>query len=136
MASMPIEMTRWLSKTGRQVTPLLVDFQIPPPAPAAKNVFEGDGMPVTSEMRPCVFAGPIFRQRKPAIVAESSSNAGLVCAGALDAAIRINATEPVQAKGKRRIGSFGEECKEEAKLPSCGTVVNGEPGTKKRSRVS
>jgi hypothetical protein len=73
IASMPIEMTRWLSNTGRQVTPSFVDFQIPPPAAAAKNVFDGDGMPVTSEIRPIVFAGPTFRQRKPAIVAESSS---------------------------------------------------------------
>jgi hypothetical protein len=74
MASMPIEMTRWLSNTGRQVTPLLVDFQIPPPAAAAKKVFEGDGMPVTSDTRPIVFAGPTLRQRKPAMVVESSSN--------------------------------------------------------------
>src|SRR5512143_2793514 len=71
MASMPIEITRWLSNTGRHVTPLLIDFQIPPPAAAAKNVFDGEGMPTTSETRPMVFAGPTFRQRKPAIVAES-----------------------------------------------------------------
>ena len=73
MASMPIEMTRWLSNTGRHVTPLLVDFQMPPAAAAAKNVFDGDGIPVTSDMRPIVFAGPTFRQRNPAIVRESSS---------------------------------------------------------------
>src|SRR5215467_2174268 len=81
MASMPIEMTRWLSKTGRQVTPLFVDFQMPPAAAAAKNVLDGDGIPVTSEMRPIVFAGPIFRHRNPATVSESSSN-GLAAVGA------------------------------------------------------
>src|SRR5215831_9817709 len=88
MASMPIEMTRWLSNTGRHVTPLLVDFQMPPAAAAAKKVFDGDGIPVTSEMRPIVFAGPMFRHRNPAIVRESSSN-GLVgaCAAAADASI-------------------------------------------------
>ena len=74
IASMPIEMTRWLSNTGRQVTPLFVDFQMPPAAAAAKNVFDGDGMPATSETRPIVFAGPTLRQRKPAMVGESSSN--------------------------------------------------------------
>ena len=37
---------------------------MPPPAAAAKNVFDGDGIPVTSDMRPIVFAGPMFRQRK------------------------------------------------------------------------
>src|SRR5262245_28492750 len=88
MASMPIEMTRWLSNTGRQVTPLFVDFQMPPAAAAAKSVFDGDGIPVTSEMRPIVFAGPMLRQRKPAIVTESSSNgfdAAGACATAADA---------------------------------------------------
>src|SRR5215831_6238569 len=86
MASMPIEMTRWLSNTGRHVTPLLVDFQMPPAAAAAKNVFDGEGIPVTSEMRPIVFAGPMFRHRNPAIVRESSSN-GLAgaCAAVADA---------------------------------------------------
>jgi hypothetical protein len=74
MASMPIEITRWLSNTGRHVTPLFVDFQMPPPAAAAMKVFDGDGMPTTSEIRPIVFAGPTLRQRKPAIVVESSSN--------------------------------------------------------------
>src|SRR5512146_903156 len=65
MASMPIETTRWLSNTGRQVTPLLIDFHMPPPAAAAKNVLEGEGVPVTSETRPIVFAGPTLRQRNP-----------------------------------------------------------------------
>jgi hypothetical protein len=34
IASMPIEMTRWLSNTGRHVVPLFVDFQMPPAAAA------------------------------------------------------------------------------------------------------
>jgi hypothetical protein len=43
---------------------------------------------VTSEIRPIVFAGPMFRHRKPAIVVESSSK-GLdvgACAAALERA--------------------------------------------------
>src|SRR5215212_4563718 len=94
IANMPIEMTRWLSKTGRHVTPLFVDFQMPPAAAAAKNVFDGDGMPATSETRPIVFAGPTFRQRKPAIVVESSSNgfAAGACAVAACANERIAVT--------------------------------------------
>ena len=54
---MPIEITRWLSNTGRQVTPLFVDFQMPPPAAAAKKVFDGDGMPTTSEFGPSCSPG-------------------------------------------------------------------------------
>src|SRR4029078_9156246 len=86
---MPIATTRWLSKTGRHVTPLFVDFQIPPAAAAAKKVFDGDGIPVTSEIRPIVFAGPMFRHRNPAVVRESSSN-GLDAAGACAAAADAN----------------------------------------------
>src|SRR3954467_1979872 len=41
IANIPIEMTRWLSNTGRHVVPLFVDFHNPPPAAAAKNVFDG-----------------------------------------------------------------------------------------------
>src|ERR1044072_5812457 len=95
-ASMPMEITRWLSNTGRQVTPLLVDFQMPPAAAAAKKVFDGDGIPTTSESRPIVLAGPTLRQRNPAMVAESSSN-GLagVCAAATRGASR-------QPSGRRR----------------------------------
>src|SRR5689334_5960261 len=96
MASIPIEMTRWLSKTGRQVTPLFVDFQMPPPAAAAKKVLDGDGMPVTSDTRPIVFAGPTLRQRNPATVVESSSN-GLLAGACAWAA----AAKSVAAIGKR-----------------------------------
>src|SRR4029077_13544649 len=94
IANMPIDTTRWLSKTGRQVTPLFVDFQMPPAAAAAKNVFDGDGIPATSETRPIVFAGPTFRQRKAPIVSVSSSNglgdAAGVCAPDADANVEAN----------------------------------------------
>src|SRR5205809_5328640 len=65
IANIPIEITVFGSKIGRQVTPLLVDFQIPPPAAATKNVLDGDGIPTTSETRPMVLAGRTFRHRKP-----------------------------------------------------------------------
>jgi hypothetical protein len=93
-----------LSNIGRQVVPLFVDFQIPPAAAAAKNVFDGDGMPTTSETRPIVFAGPTFRQRKPAIVVESSSKgfAGVagVCAATLD--VITNVATTMRAMGEDR----------------------------------
>src|ERR1043165_6230281 len=107
IASIPMEITRWLSNTGRHVTPLLVDFQIPPPAAAAKNVFEGDGRPATSEMRPMVFAGPTLRQRKPAIVVESSSK-GLVdgtdCAAAVDVTASAATRRATEEECKGRMG--------------------------------
>ena len=40
---MPIEMTRLSSNTGRQVTPLFVVFQMPPPAAATKSVLRRAG---------------------------------------------------------------------------------------------
>ena len=73
MASMPIEITRLSSNTGRHVVPLLVVFQMPPPAAAANRVLEGPGMPTTSDMRPMKLAGPTVRQRIPATAAESSA---------------------------------------------------------------
>ena len=51
--------------------PALVVFQIPPAAPAMKNVFDGLGMPTTLEVRPPMLAGPMLRQRKPASRVES-----------------------------------------------------------------
>ena len=71
MASSPIDTQRWLSNTGRNVMPALVVFQIPPAAPAMKNVFDGLGMPTTLEVRPPMLAGPMLRQRKPASRVES-----------------------------------------------------------------
>src|SRR5437660_822684 len=56
IASSPIEMQGWLSNTGRNDVPALVVFQIPPAAPATKNVFEGLGMPATLETRPPMLA--------------------------------------------------------------------------------
>src|SRR6266550_4137274 len=78
IASSPIEMQRWLSNTGRNDVPALVVFQIPPAAPATKNVLEGLGMPTTLETRPPMLAGPTLRQRKPARTVESRGAA--VCA--------------------------------------------------------
>ena len=80
IASDPMDTTRWLSNTGRHVTPLLVDFQIPPAAAATKSVLDGDGIPATSDTRPCMFAGPMFLQRNPVTVVESRSNDD-VCVG-------------------------------------------------------
>src|SRR5213595_4279329 len=78
IASSPIEMQGWLSNTGRNVVPALVVFQIPPAAPATKNVFEGLGMPATLETRPPMLAGPTLRHRNPARTVESRGVA--VCA--------------------------------------------------------
>src|SRR5919106_1545749 len=72
MARSPIEITRSLSNTGRNVVPALVVFQIPPVAAATKNVRDGLGMPSTSVIRPAMFAGPMGRQRNAASSVESS----------------------------------------------------------------
>src|SRR5258708_14159171 len=71
MASMPMEMMFLSSNTGRHVTPLLVLFQMPPPAAATKRVLEGPGTPTTSDRRPMNVAGPTVRHLKPATVAEA-----------------------------------------------------------------
>ena len=78
IASSPIAMQRWLSNTGRNVMPALVVFQMPPAAPAMKNVFDGLGMPTTLDVRPPMLAGPMLRQRNAASRVESSG--GVVCA--------------------------------------------------------
>src|SRR5438093_8825107 len=78
IATSPIAMQRWLSNTGRNDVPALVVFQIPPAAPATKNVFEGLGIPTTLDTRPPMLAGPTLRQRNPASRVESSGAA--VCA--------------------------------------------------------
>src|SRR6266853_684683 len=78
IASSPIETQRWLSNTGRNEVPALDVFQMPPAAPAMKNVVDGLGMPTTLDVRPPIFAGPMLRQRKAASVAESSG--GALCA--------------------------------------------------------
>src|SRR2546426_994822 len=72
IASSPIDTQRSLSKTGRNVVPALVVFQIPPAAAATKNVRDGLGMPATLDTRPAMFAGPMLRQRNPASSVESS----------------------------------------------------------------
>src|SRR5258708_33740355 len=80
-ASSPIETQRWLSNTGRNDVPALVVFQMPPAAPAMKNVVDGLGMPTTLDVRPPIFAGPMLRQRKAARVAESSGAAVFAVSG-------------------------------------------------------
>src|SRR5712664_1281504 len=72
IASSPIDTQRSLSKTGRNVVPALVVFQIPPAAAATKKVRDGLGMPATLDTRPAMFAGPMLRQRNPASSVESS----------------------------------------------------------------
>src|ERR1043166_4592577 len=64
IASIPIATTSLSSKIGRQLMPLLFDFQIPPAAEATKRVFDGLGMPCTSETRPMKLDGPTFRHRR------------------------------------------------------------------------
>src|SRR6267142_1247710 len=68
IASSPIDTHFSLSKTGRNVVPALVVFQIPPAAAATKNVRDGLATPDT---RPAMFAGPMLRQRNPASSVES-----------------------------------------------------------------
>src|SRR5260221_12214121 len=75
MASMPMEMMFLSSNTGRHVTPLLVLFQMPPPAAATKSVFDGPGMPTTSDRRPMNVAGPNGRPLKTANGAGSRDRA-------------------------------------------------------------
>src|SRR6058998_2644513 len=72
IASSPIDTHFSFSKTGRNVVPALVVFQMPPAAAATKNVRDGLGMPVTLDTRPPMFAGPMLRQRNPARSVESS----------------------------------------------------------------
>src|SRR5688500_18014216 len=99
IASIPIEMMRLSSNSGRQVMPLFVVFQMPPPAAATYSVFDGPGIPATSERRPMKFAGPTVRHRKPATVAESRVWA--VAAGATPARSAAEA-RAVPRKGRSR----------------------------------
>src|SRR5437016_14665730 len=71
IATSPIDTHFSLSKTGRNVVPALVVFQMPPAAAATKNVFDGLGMPVTLGTRPLMFAGPMLRPRNSADRCES-----------------------------------------------------------------
>ena len=111
MASMPIEITRLSSNTGRHVVPLLVVFQMPPPAAAANRVLEGPGMPTTSDMRPMKLAGPTVRQRMPATAAESSDcapSSGAPSAWAPTSTLPAShAREEIRDIGERWRKSFG-----------------------------
>src|SRR5215467_1226411 len=76
IASMPDDEISLSSKIGRHDTPLLVDLKTPPAAVAMYTVFDGLGMPCTSDSRPMKFDGPTLRHLKAAMTLESS-----VCAG-------------------------------------------------------
>src|ERR1019366_2599872 len=94
IASMPMEITRLSSKTGRHVMPLFMVFQMPPPAVATKSVFDGPGIPTISDERPSKLAGPSWRHFMPATDAES-----IVCAWT-EAPERTSAA-PANAERKR-----------------------------------
>src|SRR6267378_4171298 len=117
MASSPMETHRWLSKTGRNDVPALVVFQIPPAAPAMKNVLEGLGIPTTLETRPPMLAGPMLRQRKPASRVESSGC--VVCAaregGSGGAATAVART--ATAAHRRRV--MTASCEESVEMKLC-----------------
>src|SRR5256885_15117754 len=99
IASSPIEMQGWLSNTGRNDVPALVVFQIPPAAPATKNVFEGLGMPATLETRPPMLAGPTLRHRNPAGSVESRGAGGCPARGGRAGGTGGRTTE--QGQGRR-----------------------------------
>src|SRR5213592_2224297 len=109
IASSPIEMQGWLSNTGRNVVPALVVFQIPPAAPATKNVFEGLGMPTTLETRPPMLAGPTLRQRKPARTVESRGVA--VCAASEGRAGETSVATAKQTQRRRDMTASGVKWK-------------------------
>src|SRR3989442_1885501 len=110
MASSPIEMQRWLSKTGRNVVPALVVFQIPPAAAATKNVFEGLGIPTTLETRPPMLAGPTLRHRKPARRVESRGVVVWAARGG-GAAMKPRVAKATQRRGDMTTASaLGGKC--------------------------
>src|ERR1043165_4786032 len=90
IASAPTDATFLSSNSGRQVTPLLVVFQMPPAAAEMNTVLDGPGIPTTSVMRPMKFDGPTERHRKPATVAESSiwAEATLADSSSADPAVK------------------------------------------------
>src|SRR5205814_10052393 len=61
IASSPIETHFLFSKTGRNVVPALVVFEMPRAAAETKNVFEWLGMPVTRDTRRALVARPMPR---------------------------------------------------------------------------
>src|SRR5256885_4393333 len=105
IASSPIDMQRWLSNTGRNDVPALVVFQMPPAAPARKNVFDGLGIPTTLETRPPMLAGPTLRQRKPARTVESRGAA--VCAASEGRAGETSVATAKQTQRRRDMTASG-----------------------------
>src|SRR5687768_8497341 len=76
-ATEPVEEIVWLSKTGSQARPPLVERQTPPAAVAANQVEGSPGTPATRETRPPM-AGPMRRYSRPRSgpLAFSSSESG------------------------------------------------------------
>src|SRR5438132_1670065 len=88
-----------MNLTSCHVWPPLVVFQIPPAAPATKNVFEGLGMPATLETRPPMLAGPTLRHRNPASRVESRG--AVVCAASGGRAGETSARTTKRAQRRR-----------------------------------
>src|SRR5437879_11660139 len=109
IGSSPIEMQGWLSNTGWNDVPALVVFQIPPAAPATKNVFEGLGIPTTLDTRPPMLAGATLRQRNPASRVESSGAA--VCAARGGRAGETKARTAKRAQRRRDMTASGMKWK-------------------------
>ena len=68
----PRETTFSLSKRGKKVVPALMVYQMPPAADATYHTLWFEGSTSMSVTRPLMLAGPMLRQRKAAMVAESS----------------------------------------------------------------
>src|SRR6476620_2492833 len=66
----PIVPPKYLSVTGAQDWPALIDLKTPPPVVPIQNSFSRDGLPVTATERPPRY-GPISRHRRPANAVES-----------------------------------------------------------------
>src|SRR5579862_924908 len=72
MATVPVDCTSGRSKTGLNVVPPLMDFQMPPLADAANTVSRPPSLTaVTAAMRPLISAEPMLRAGRAEIVPES-----------------------------------------------------------------
>src|SRR5207244_3861987 len=66
----PMVPPKYLSVTGAQDCPALIDLKTPPPVVPIQNSFSRDGLPVTATERP-PRKGPTSRQCRPAKTVES-----------------------------------------------------------------
>src|SRR5438132_123257 len=98
-----------MNLTSCHVWPASVVFQLPPAAPATKNVFEGLGIPTTLDTRPPMLAGPTLRQRNPASRVESSGAA--VCAARGGRAGETSARTAKRAQRRRDMTASGMKWK-------------------------